>query len=442
MLQMNDDAEQQRTRSARHYLAGGASSTRLQTTIALAARAVSFPVAMINILDHDTQHTISLLGADDLATPREVALCDTVVRSGEPLVVEDAGADDRFAHFPQVAGGDVASYIGVPLLGRESLIIGALCVIDSQPRSVRGEDLARLREFGAVVEDQLDLMRRLNAQRRVGAVVTQELAAAIGRNEIVPWYQPIVDLRSGATVGVEALARWRHQNGEVSDPSRFIPLAEDSDLIVELDLSVIRQAATDMAGWQRRHPDLRLSVNLSARHFDREDFFPPIERAVLDGGIAPDTVDLEMTETTHLDSRVSTTQIRRMRDAGFGVWLDDFGTGWSSLEYLLRMPVTGVKIDRALSLALGSRLGDALTRSVTGLAAELNLRTIIEGIETTDQAALAAQLGCDYGQGYLWSPPVAAGDLTSITGTGDVVLLGAAAGDAAQMDPIRPRHRS
>ena len=127
------DEEEQRTRSARHYLAGGASSTRLQTTIALAARAVSFPVAMINVLDEDTQHTISLLGADDLATPREVALCDTVVRSGEPLVVEDAGADDRFAHFPLVTGGDVASYVGVPLRGRESSVIGALCVIDSRP---------------------------------------------------------------------------------------------------------------------------------------------------------------------------------------------------------------------------------------------------------------------------------------------------------------------
>ena len=266
-----------------------------------------------------------------------------------------------------------------------------------------------------MVEDQLDLMRRLNAQRKVGSVVTQELAAAIDRNEIVPWYQPIVDLRSGETVGVEALARWQHPDGEVSDPSRFIPLAEDSDLIVELDLSVVRQAARDVADWQRLRPDLRLSVNLSARHFERDGFFPPIERAITDGGLVPDTVDLEITETTHLDSQVSTAQISRMRDAGFGVWLDDFGTGWSSLEYLLRMPVSGVKIDRALSLALGSRLGNALTTSVTGLAAELDLKTIIEGIETSDQARQALNLGCDYGQGFLWSRPVAADDFSAST---------------------------
>jgi EAL domain-containing protein (putative c-di-GMP-specific phosphodiesterase class I) len=408
---MGQPTEQQRTRSARHYLAGGASSTRLQTTIALAAQAVAFPAAMINILDEDTQYTINLLGGEnDVATPREVAFCDTVVRSGEPLVVQDAGADNRFARFPAVAAGDIASYIGVPLHGRESLVIGALCVTDSHPRAVSREDVTRLQEFSSVVEDQLDLMRRLNAQRSVGAVVTQELAAAIDKGHIIPWYQPIVDLRSGETVGVEALARWQHQDGEVSDPSRFIPLAEDSDLIVELDLSVIRQAAADVAGWQRERPELRLSVNLSARHFERDQFFPPIEKAIADAGLAPDTVDLELTETARLDSRVSMAEIGEMRDAGFGVWLDDFGTGWSSLEYLLRMPVSGVKIDRALSLALGSRLGNALTTSVTGLAAELGLKTIIEGIETAGQAQHAMDLGCDYGQGYLWSRPMAASD--------------------------------
>ena len=407
---MTEGAEEQRVRSAGHYLAG-VSSTKLETTIALAARALSFPIAMINIVAEDTQHTISVLGGEEMATPREVALCDTVVRTGEPLVVPDAGADARFAAFPAVAGGDFASYIGVPLRGRESLIIGALCVIDSGSRVVDPDDVARLTEFGLVVEDQLDLMRRLNSQRRVGAVVAQELAAAVASGQIIPWYQPIIELRSGEVLGVEALARWRHPDGEISDPARFIPLAEDSDLIVDVDLAVIGQAAKEMAGWQRQRPDLRLSVNLSGRHFDRDDYLTPIERAITDGGVAPVSVDLELTETSHLDSRVTTAMVRRMRDAGFGVWLDDFGTGWSSLEYLLRMPVTGVKIDRALSLALGSRLGNALTSSVTGLAAELNLQTTIEGIETSEQAARANNLGCDHGQGYLWSAPVAAGDV-------------------------------
>lgn len=409
---MIEGPEQQRSRSARHYLSGGAASTRLQTTIALAARTLSFPVAMINILDEDAQHTISLLGLDDImATPREVALCDTVVRSGETLVVQDAGADARFAHFPAVAGRDVGTYIGVPLLGRESLVIGALCVLDSRPRDVLNDEVARLTEFGSVVEDQLDLMRRLNEQRQVGAVVTQELAAAIQGGQIIPWYQPIVDLTGGEIVAVEALARWRHDDGEVSDPSRFIPMAEDSDLIIDLDLTMIRQAAQDLARWQRKRPNLRLNVNLSGRHFDQDDFLPPIWRAITDAGVSPETVDLELTETTHLGRGTSTALVHHLRDAGFGVWLDDFGTGWSSLEYLLRMPVTGVKIDQALSLALGSRVGNALTTSVTGLAAELDLKTTIEGIETSDHARIALDLGCDYGQGYLWSPPVPAGDI-------------------------------
>lgn len=416
---MTEGAEQQRSRSARHYLAGGAASTRLRTTIALAARSLSFPMAMINILDEDVQHTISLLGIDDImATPREVALCDTVVRSGAPLVVQDAGADARFVHFPAVAGRDVGTYIGVPLVGRESLVIGALCVIDSKPRDVLDDEVARLTEFGSVVEDQLDLMRRLNEQRQVGAVLTQELAAAIQDGQIVPWYQPIVDLTGGKTIAVEALARWRHDNGEVSDPSRFIPMAEDSDLIIDLDLTIIRQAAQDLAVWQRNRPDLRLNVNLSGRHFDQDDFVTPIWRAITEAGVSPETVDLELTETTHLGSQANTALVHHLRDAGFGVWLDDFGTGWSSLEYLLRMPVTGVKIDRALSLALGSRVGNALTTSVTGLAAELDLKTTIEGIETADHARIALDLGCDYGQGYLWSPPVPAGDVPGLLANG------------------------
>ncbi len=413
---VTSDPDLTRSRSARHYLTGATASTRLQTTITLAARTLGFPVAMVNILDEDTQHTISWLGTDDTeSTPREVALCDTVVRSGEPLVVHDARTDPRFASFPLVTDRDVGTYVGVPLTGRESLVVGALCVIDPRPRAVDAEQVSRLVEFGHIVEDQLDLMRRLNEQRRIGAVVTDELAAAIEHREIVPWYQPIVDLATNQVLGYEALARWQHSPGEVSDPSRFIPLAEDSDLIIDLDLTVIRQAALDMARWRTINPTLRLSVNLSGRHFDHRDFLAPVRAAVADAGLPPEAVNLELTETTHLAHASSTGVVRQLRDAGFDVWLDDFGTGWSSLEYLLRMPVTGVKIDRALTVALGSRIGNALTISVTGLASELSLQTTIEGIETAEHADIARELGCNHGQGYFWSPPVPSADLDGRT---------------------------
>ncbi|SDP49595.1 EAL domain, c-di-GMP-specific phosphodiesterase class I (or its enzymatically inactive variant) [Nakamurella panacisegetis] len=409
---MTDGPELLRSRSARHYLKGAATSTRLQTTIALAARALSFPMAMINILDEDSQHTIGILGTDDkMATPREVALCDAVVRSGSALVVTDAGLDPRFAGFPVVTGRDVGTFIGVPLMGRESLIIGALCVIDPRPRDVADDQADRLVEFGSVVEDQLDLMRRLNEQRQVGSVLTQELAQAIRGGHIIPWYQPVVDLDSDRIVGVEALARWQHPEGEITNPARFIPLAEDSDLIIDLDLTIISLAARDVVRWHAERPDLRLSVNLSGRHFDRDDFLTPIASAVTDAGLSPEAVDLELTETKHLGERVTSGLVHQLRDAGFGVWLDDFGTGWSSLEYLLRMPVSGVKIDRALTLALGSRIGNALTTAVTGLTSELDLKTTIEGVETRRNAQIARDLGCDFGQGYFWSPPVPAPDL-------------------------------
>ena len=399
----------QQNRSAGHYINDGPASRRLQATVALVGRTLGFPSAMINVLDASHQHTINRIGTGGpVMSPREEALCDLVVTTGMPLEVPDTGRDPRFAHLPVVARGDIGVYLGVPLTGRESFTIGALCVTDRHPCSIDPDVTSRLVEFGKIVEDQLDLLRRLDEQRVNGDVATAELAAAIRDEQIVPWYQPIIDLATGRTIGFEALARWQHPSGAMHDPSQFIPLAEDTDLIVELDLLVMRRASQDLRRWQQRQPDLRLSVNLSSQHFNLQDTAEVIHRTVLAAGISPATVDLEVTETTRLDPAGAVPVLGDLRDAGFGVWLDDFGTGWSALEYVLRLPITGVKIDRAVSIALGSRLGNALIRAVTGLATELDLVTTIEGIEKTEHATLAHELGCTYAQGYLWSKPIPA----------------------------------
>jgi EAL domain-containing protein (putative c-di-GMP-specific phosphodiesterase class I) len=394
-------------RSAQHYLIEGPLAVRLQTTVALAARALDFPVAMINILDLDVQHTISLLGVDlVISTPREDALCDLVVRSGQALTIADAAADERFAHYPAVLAGDVGSYIGVPLTGRESLVIGTVCVVDSQPRTVEPDQVLRLTEFAKVVEDQLDLMRRLQERRSRGELATAELAHGIGAGELVAWYQPIINLTTGQTVGHEALARWQHPDGSIDLPDTFIPLAEDSDLILDLDLAVLRHALADHRRWLAAAPDLRLSVNISARHLSRADSVTAIYDAVVQAGLTPETIDLELTESARLITRDRAAWgLRRLRNYGFTLWLDDFGTGWSSLDYLLTLPVQGIKIDRVMTLALGSRIGNAVTRAVAGLATDLGLLITIEGIETSRQVTIAHSLGCTQGQGYLWSRP-------------------------------------
>jgi EAL domain-containing protein (putative c-di-GMP-specific phosphodiesterase class I) len=338
-----------------------------------------------------------------------------VVRTGAPVIVRDAATERDFAELPSVRSGAVGAYLGVPLSSRESAVVGSICVLDTTSRSVSPDQVSSLIEFGKIVEDQLDLIRRLADQRDIRQTRAEELAAAIPRGEIVAWYQPVVDLHSGRTVSYEALARWHHPSGLVEAPAYFVPLAEDSDLIIELDRTILRQALHDLQRWQRSDWDARVSVNLSARHFDRDGWVTSLSHMAQEVGVDPHSVFLELTETSRLSSsQTADGLIAQLRSQGFGLLLDDFGTGWSSLEYLLRMPVPGLKIDRVMSAALGSAVGDAMIRVVTGLARELGLTTTIEGIETAEQAHAARRLGCDLAQGYLWSPAVPAASVQSM----------------------------
>lgn len=406
--------ESRRAGSARHYLIEGPLTARLQTILMLLSRSLNFPVVRLNIIDDDTQHTISLVGAaDPTAVPRSEAFCDTVVKTARPVQVDDASTDARFADFPAVLNGDIGSYLGVPLLGRESLIIGAICVIDPGRRVITEAELSRLTEFGKVVEDQLDLIRRLQEHRLDGEVASAEVAKAIRDGEIIPWYQPVINLATGQITGFEALARWHHPQNGIDDPRRFVPVAEDSDLIIELDFAVIRIALADLKRWHEQQPALRLGVNLSARHFNNPDCVANLLSAVAAAGIRPSSVDLELTETFRLDVKntLISRVVHRLRESGFQVWLDDFGTGWSSLDQLIWLQVDGIKIDREVALALGTPVGNALTLAVTGLATAVGLRTTIEGIDSQANADLPRAQGCDYGQGYFWARPAPAVDI-------------------------------
>ena len=417
---MSAHQESQRAGSARHYLIQGPLTSRLETTLALVAKSMGFPQVRVNILDEHRQHSISLFGADNAGTTsRAEAFCDAVVRSGNPLRVEDATADARFKHFPAVIRGEIGAYLGVPLLGREALIVGAVCVIDPDRRPLNDEQQDRLVDFGKVIEDQLDLIRRLRELRLEGAFAIAELTRAVRDGEIVPWYQPVIDLTTGETVAFEALARWEHPDGTVDDPRQFVPAAEDSELIVELDLAVLRRALADLSRWQRTNPALRMGVNLSARHFSHDDCAVTILAAAAEAGVTPGSIDLEVTETMRPTERYADIAqvVNQLREVGFEVWLDDFGTGWSALDHLLWLRVDGIKIDRAVTVALGTPIGDALVLAVTGLARALGLRITIEGIENPASAQLAREMGCDYAQGYLWAAALPAPDIDLNTNT-------------------------
>jgi FOG: EAL domain len=233
----------------------------------------------------------------------------------------------------------------------------------------------------------------------------------------VPFYQPLVDLGTGRVAGFEALARWEHPDRGLLAPVDFIPPAEDTDIILELDRLIIGQAFEDVVPWLDTYPDLGVSVNLSSRHFEQIDGVEHIRVLADAAAINPSSATLEVTETVILAADPGNrSQVMELRDAGFRIVLDDFGTGFSSFENVLRLPIDGLKLDRAETQQLGTRAGDAVTRALVGLARDLELALVIEGVETRVEADIAQRLGCGQAHGHLWSVPVPAGDVPGILG--------------------------
>ena len=246
-------------------------------------------------------------------------------------------------------------------------------------------------------------------------MTTEAIAQAIIADEIVPWYQPIVDLGTGQVVGVEALARWVRPGHAVEPTAAFIEVAQRSDLIIDADRAIMQQAFADLAAWSTVRSDLRLSLNLSGRQIDRDDWLDALQEAATMTGIAPVRISVELTETVRPTRRDAGVELlHRARAAGFAIWLDDFGTGWASLHDLVQLPASGLKVDKCFADDLGQPAVDAIVRAMAGACRELGLDLVIEGIATPEQARHARSLGCSYAQGFLWSPAVPATDLPAL----------------------------
>lgn len=313
------------------------------------------------------------------------------------------------ADLPAVDTATSGAYVGVPIwVGGE--VGGVLRLTDPEPRSVTVRQIRLLVEFGQLAS----LYLRRDPQEAVAELdrAALEIARAVREGEIVPWFQPIVELRNETVIGVEALARWRRPDGGFEQPSSFIPVAERTGLIVDLDLAVMRQAFAELARWQQVRPDFRLSVNLSGRHLDREHWLDQLLATTHELGVGPGTVDLELTETARpTDVERGWLQIDEIRSRGYAVWFDDFGAGYYDLQDLVRLSVDGIKIDRSFADQLDRPINDAVVRALTSAAAQVGLKVTIEGIETARQAEIARDLGCDFAQGFYWSRPVPAEDV-------------------------------
>ena len=244
-----------------------------------------------------------------------------------------------------------------------------------------------------------------------------DLRRATEAGEFVPHYQPIVDLATGETVGVEALARWIHPEHGLVAPAMFIPLAEETGLIVDIGRQVLRQACVDAARWQQELGEgapRSVSVNLSPRQLAHQDIVADVAAALADSGLPSSALTLEITETVLLEETDSVARtLAAVRALGVCFALDDFGTGYSSLSYLDRFPVDVVKIDKSFidSLAGNGSSPSPLVDAIVQLGAVLGLGVTAEGIEDADQLVRLQAMGCQTGQGFYFAKPMSAGAL-------------------------------
>lgn len=263
----------------------------------------------------------------------------------------------------------------------------------------KGRD--KLAVFSSGMLDQA--VRRLDLEN--------EMRRAIGAGEFVAWYQPIIDFGSGRVRGFEALVRWEHPQRGIVSPVEFIPLAEETGLIQELGLFVLREALDALAEW-RRSPicdtDLFMSVNLSPRQFAHRELVRRIVDALEDSEVPPGALNLEITESAIMDDAdLAIETIARLKRHGVTVSVDDFGTGYSSMSYLKRFSLDHLKIDLTFVRTIDTDPENLeIVKAIVSLAHSLNLSVVAEGVETERHSDILRALGCEYGQGYHFSRPV------------------------------------
>jgi len=279
--------------------------------------------------------------------------------------------------------------------------------------------------------------------------VENALRTAWLTGDLIVHYQPIVDLKDGRLVSVEALARWKHPDGDVVPPSVFIPIAERTGLIIPIGARVLHEACQRLADWQRDYAgtqELTMSVNVSPRQLYSDDLVDIVAEALRSSGIKPHSLILEVTETAMTEDIDGAIRILgRLKALGVRLAIDDFGVGASSLARLRRLPVDVVKIDKSLvDHVPDGHVASSVLDAVVGMIRALQLRTVIEGVERADQAEHLRASGYDLGQGYHFARPMAAAAieraLADAQPTGGTVLLpvaGAKAPIALRQTPRR-----
>jgi EAL domain-containing protein (putative c-di-GMP-specific phosphodiesterase class I) len=246
-----------------------------------------------------------------------------------------------------------------------------------------------------------------------------DLRRALEREELRICYQPIVALQTGHLAGFEALLRWDHpEHGPVA-PETFIPLAEETGLIVPMGAWVLREAARQLVGWQQRDASLTVTVNLSVRQLTHAGLTGEVAAALQETGLPPAALKLEITESILLeDAEAAAAVLHQLKALGVQIYIDDFGTGYSSLGYLHRLPFDALKIDRSFVIDTGTGYNRQLVRTIVALAHGLGVAVVAEGIETAEALAELKDLQCEFGQGFLFAQALDVAEVEALLTSG------------------------
>jgi diguanylate cyclase (GGDEF)-like protein len=399
---------------------------RLRAATARLARQ-SFPLAVLLIdldrfkwvndsLGHDAGD--ELLVATARRIERVVRPTDLVARfGGDEFVVLCEEVDDELDALVVAERLQGALSVDFPIAETQVRVSASMGIVASRDPAVEAEELLRdadvamyrAKELGKGRCEPFDMAMRDALQDRL--LAEQDLRRAIAQDELLVYYQPLVDLSDGHPVGAEALVRWRHPGGEIVAPGQFIGLAEETGLIRGIGDFVTRTACKQLASWDPvagpGQPAPMLHVNLSARQLTDPGLVGRISQCLAAAGANPSQLCLELTETAFLvDEATSLARLKALKKLGASLCVDDFGTGYSSLSHLTKFPIDVVKIDRSFIEGLGLRARDtAIVESVIALGQTLGLRVVAEGVETQAQATHLRALGCHQAQGYLFGRP-------------------------------------
>jgi predicted signal transduction protein with EAL and GGDEF domain len=286
-----------------------------------------------------------------------------------------------------------------PPQGPEQLMLEADTALYEAKRAGRG----RVQLYSGTLSETLGRRLRLEA----------DLRQALADREFLLLYQPKLDLQTNTVHSAEALLRWQHPERGLLEPAEFLPLAEETGLLLPIGAWVLRTAAEQIADWMSTGCDVGVQINFSHRELNEPRMLSLIETTLADTGIPPERLGIEITEraaAADLDATIET--VRAIRALGIHVSLDDFGTGFSSLAWLQQIPVDLVKLDRSFTQRLGEDpTSTAIVESVLHLSSALGLETVAEGVETAEQLAVLRELGCESAQGYYIGAPMTAAEL-------------------------------